>query len=109
MNRRTKIKFPVYGYEVIVIQARDVEVTGKRLKVDFSNTEAGFVTDPAQPMKVWLIFGQEPDNATIGHEASHAVRAMLLSVGAKPDDDEAFAYHLGYVIERLHKFLRRKK
>jgi len=108
-NRRTKFKFPVYDYEIVVIQANDVERTGKLLGVDFSHTEAGFVTDPKQPLRLWLVFGMNTDESVVAHEASHAIRAMMLAVGARPEDDEAFAYHLGYLVKKLHKFLRREK
>jgi hypothetical protein len=108
MNRRTKITFPVFGYTMIVILANNLVKTGKHLKVDLSDARAAFVTDPTQPEKGWLVFGADPDENTVAHEASHAIRTMLRTAGAKCDD-EIFAYHLDHLVWRIHKFLKRGK
>ena len=106
MNRRTKITFPVFGYTMVVVLAKNLMRTGKRLKVDLSDARAAFVTDPTQPKKGWIIFGEEPDENTLAHESSHAIRTMLRMAGARCDD-EVFAYHLDHLVLRIHKFLKR--
>lgn len=103
-NRRTSIRFPVFKYTLIVIQARDIVRTGKRLGVDLEGCGAAFVYVPGIH-RGHLLFEMEADESTIAHEASHAVRAMFKSVGAR-SDDETFAYHLGHLVGRLHRFLK---
>lgn len=107
-NRRTRIRFQVLGdYTITVIQSSNFERTGRRMKADLEGCDAAWVKDPDEPMHCWLIFGLSPDAETIAHEASHAVRAMFKAVGVVgKKDDETFAYHLGYLVGRLHKFLK---
>lgn len=108
-NRRTKISFPVFnGYEVRVIQARNVASTAHRLREDLSNAEAGFITKDDRPGVGWLVLGPEPCPGTIAHEASHVVRALFAFAGVG-NDEEAFAYHLDFLVGRIHKFLKGKQ
>lgn len=108
-NRRSTVRFPVFnGYQVRVICARDVERTGKRLGIDLSGARAAFVTDTGHPRKGWIVFEAKPDEATIAHEASHAVRAIMRYAGAKVED-EVFAYHLDYLVDKIHRFLKKGK
>ena len=105
-NRATTVRFPVFnGFEVRVIQARDIRATGRRLRVDLTDAVAAFVTDPNRIKRGWLVLGMNPDEGTIAHEASHAIRVLLNTHGAR-NDDEVFAYHLDYLVARIHKFLR---
>ena len=102
-NRRTKVRFPVFnGYEVRVILSRNVPGTCRRLKVD-PDCVACFVPDGKRG---YLVLPLVPDEGTIAHEASHAVQALFVYVGARRDE-EAFAYHLDYLVGRIHKFLKR--
>lgn len=108
-NRATTIRFPVFsGYTVRVILAASLERTGRKLGADCRGCAAAFITHADKPAHGWMIFGVEPDAATIAHESSHAVRALFRYAGAKADD-EAFAYHLDYLVGRIHKFIARRK
>jgi hypothetical protein len=110
MNRRTRIVFPVFnGYEVRVVQAHSVQATGKSLHVDLSDAQAALVTDPAHPSVSWLVLGPKADEADVAHEASHAIRAMFKTMGVQHAANEVFAYHLDYLVGRIHKFLKRKR
>lgn len=106
-NRRTKVLFPVFkGYEVCVILARDLEKTGKRLAADLKDCEAAFVTHDDAPGYGWLVFPLAPPPGLISHEASHAIEALFAFAGAARDE-ESFAYHLEYLVGRIHKFVDR--
>ena len=108
-NRSTVVRFPVFpGFAVRVIQARDVMRTCRRLGADATPCRAAFITGADSPGLGWLVLGLAPDPATIAHESSHAVRALFRAHGAKADD-EAFAYHLDYLVGRIHKFLERER
>ena len=105
-NRRTSVTFPVFsGYKVSVIHARNIENTGRRLRVDMAGCAAAYVSDPDVKGGV-IVLGPDADEATVAHEASHAIRAMLAWAGAR-NDNETFAYHLDFLVGRIHKFLRK--
>jgi hypothetical protein len=109
-NRHTIVRFPVFnGYEVRIILARDVVRTARHLGADLSGALAGYVyPGPERPKRAWIVFPLEPDEATVAHEASHAVRHLLQYVGAK-NDNETFAYHLDYLVGRIHRFMKRRR
>ena len=50
---------------------------------------------------LFLPFDVRP--ATIAHESWHAVRRMLVFCGAELDN-ETVAYHLGYLVGKIHEF-----
>ena len=105
-NRRTRIKFPVFnGYEIRVIQARDVEATARRLGCDDGPAIAFYL---AYEKGGYLVLPKDADAGTVAHECSHAIRELFRCVGAN-QDEEAFAYHLDYLVGRVHKFLKGRK
>lgn len=107
-NRRTKIRFPIFAdFEIAVICTHDLVKTGKRLKEKLEHAEAAYVYKKERPGYGWLIFGPNPTPELIAHEASHAVRDLFKFAGVG-NDNEAFAYHLGHVVRRLHRFLKVK-
>lgn len=107
-NRTTDVRFPIFaGQKVRVIFSHNIARTGARLRQDLRGCDAAFVWDADKPGVSWIVFGPNPDEATVCHEASHAVRAILRHIGAR-NDDETFAYHLDYLVGRIHKFLKRR-
>lgn len=106
-NRRTRIVFPILaGYEVRVIAAKDLVRTGRRLNAaDLTGAEAAFITVEGQPVG-WLVVKPDVSADVIAHEAAHAIRALFTYTGVA-FDDEAFAYHLGYLVGKIHDFIRR--
>ena len=105
-NRSVRVKFPVYGYEVRVILSRDVRRTCQRLQAGDSYCVACFIPGEDSKRRGYLVLPLAPDEDTIAHEASHAVRELFRWAGAKTDE-EAFAYHLGFLVGRIHKFIKR--
>jgi len=53
----------------------------------------------------YLVLPLNPDEGTIAHEASHAVEELFNFTGVSRDE-ENFAYHLDYLVGRIHKFLK---
>jgi hypothetical protein len=106
MNKRTDVRFPVFGYTVRVIVARSIQRSGAKLGADLSGALAGFIyPGEDNPKRSWIVLPLDADEATVAHEASHAVRAMLNFAGARTDN-ETFAYHLDFLVGRIHKFLK---
>lgn len=103
-NRRTVIKFPIFHYQVTVIVARDLVRTGHKLGGDLKGSSAAFVYKEDGTPQGWLVLGYEASPGTIAHEASHCVRHMLTVAGVSLDD-ETFSYHLGHLVDLIHKFI----
>ena len=116
-NRRTKVTFPVFsGFPIIIILSDNPQRTSRALRMyrkplveqDVDENEmAAFLSDDHNPLRCWLIFDiKYVDPGTIAHECSHAVWHMLKTVGVVPDD-EVHAYHTGYLVNKVHKFMKR--
>lgn len=109
MNRRTTIRFAALGGHIIrVILSRNVRRTGQRLGEDLDDQTLSIYIEKevGDRIRRTIIFGPEGRTpGIIAHEASHAVWAMLKHRGVR-NDDEVFAHHLGYLVDRLHKFLK---
>jgi hypothetical protein len=106
-NRCTTVKFPIFsGYKVRIILSNNIKTTCRRLgHPDVYPCEACFI--PGE-YKCWLVFSAQPDEGTIAHEASHAIQELFRTVGSRRDE-ESFAYHLDYLVGRIHKFLKSSK
>lgn len=59
-------------------------------------------------MKCAVIVPPDASAGTVAHESWHAVRHMLLYVGCTLDS-ELVAYHLGYLVGHVTKFLKERK
>jgi hypothetical protein len=106
-NPATTIRFPVFhGFTVHVILAKDVARTAKRLKSDLSGAAAGYITKENHPFVGWIVLGPDIDTGIIAHESAHAVFDLFKQTGAGIDE-EAFAYHLGYLVERIYNFVQK--
>lgn len=109
MNRATVVRFPVFsGFEVRVILSHNLITTGRRLQTDLAGCAGAFLTSNKKPGIGWLVLPLDADEATVAHEASHAIRALLNHVGAR-NDNETFAYHLDFLVGRIHRFMKGKK
>lgn len=105
------IDFPVFAYHVNVIITNDIQ----RSRTD-RNSQIGskFDLGPVLGLHssnentggswIFLYFDASPD--VIAHESYHSVVRMLSWVGANPEE-EVVAYHLGYVTDKIHKFINK--
>jgi hypothetical protein len=104
-NRSTVILFPVFNnYPVRLILANDIERTGRRLGTDLKGAFAAVVTQP-DVKGCWLVLGPNGRDAdTVSHEAVHVAKALSAWTGSRLDE-EGLAYHIGYLVNRVQKFL----
>jgi len=106
-NRQTRVRFTAFNsYEVRVILARDVRATSRRLQAGSDYCKACFIAGADELRRGWLVLGSDPDEGTIAHEASHAIQELFRWAGARRDE-ETFAYHLDFLVGRIHRFLKR--
>jgi hypothetical protein len=106
-NRQARVRFAAFnGYTVCVILARDVTRTCNRLQKDFGLCVAAFI--PTEHRCGYLVLPLDPDEGTIAHESLHAIEELFRWAGARRDE-ETFAYHLDYLVGRIHKFIKKGK
>lgn len=113
MEHKTKIRFPVFSdYTVHVVVTEDIMEA--RAELDYllgpcgGGAASALHSYPADHPVSYLFFN--PVLLTYGvvaHETWHCVRAMLEWAGARMEN-EVVAYHLGYIVDEIHKFLKKK-
>jgi hypothetical protein len=111
-KERTKtFVFPVFlNYEIQVVVAQNVrEARQKRNEIygehvgDFSALHSHNRIGNAL-----IVFEEKSkDLVCVVHECYHAIRAMMC--WANVDDEEASAYHLGYLTQQVYDFVCKKK
>lgn len=103
---RVFLQFPIFAnYQVSVIFTPNIPKAVKKLGGEVSkNTDACFVTKKGCPGEGWLVFGLNPSADAIAHECWHCISALLKFVGAKREE-EVVAYHLGYLVGKIHEHL----
>jgi hypothetical protein len=113
MSRYTTIEFPVFSDFIIHVEvAKNIEkAIGKYPSIaDFSEEDTGesdgvAVYDGGQVCFIFL----KPNVSvgTIAHESWHAIEHMMERFNVRPEG-EVIAYHLGYLVDKVFRFLRRK-
>lgn len=112
-SRYTTIEFPVFSDFIIHFEvARDFKKAIKKYPgiadmstEDDNDADALTIYDGGQ---ICFVFARP--NASVGtlaHEAFHSVEHLLQRFGVKVEGEMA-AYHLGYVVDKMFRFLRRK-
>lgn len=94
------------GYVVHVIFTDDIK---KSCLARYGNCSAresamAFVRHSTFEGRTHMFFPLNANEGTIAHEAYHVVHAMFDWCGVREFDNEMVAYHLGYLVEEIHKF-----
>lgn len=98
------INFPVFGYSIGVVFSTDVIRSiydYHKNQHDLSDTAAAHVGITGSG-RSHLFFDFKAEPGIIAHESWHAVYRMFEYEGMKLDD-EAVAYHLGYLVKEVLK------
>jgi hypothetical protein len=114
-NKIEVISFPVFSnYQIYVEITKDIAAALK--KYDETRNvlwEENDDSDAAVSIHVknrglsFIFLQSNATPGTIAHEALHAVTRMMNYVGVD-DDSETRSYHLGYVVDKIHKLKRGK-
>jgi hypothetical protein len=115
-DRFTTIEFPVLSYYVVHVEITvDIRAAMKKYKNIKDLADEDFPGDnPACAVHVkgenfsFMFFRPNPSINAIAHESWHVVRRIMDHLGADLDN-EMVAYHLGYLVEKVFKFVRRKR
>lgn len=104
---------PIYFGTVKVVQSNDKDKVNKRFKIDWDglnttvytqdNHNFMMVTQPIEEITPFTI-------GTIAHEAVHIANWRMSRIGFKYDyeNDEPFAYLVGFITEEIYKIVARK-
>jgi hypothetical protein len=104
---------PIYFGTVKVVQSNDKDKVNKRFKIDWDGLNTTVYTQDnhnflmvTQPVEV---ITPETIN-TIAHESVHIANWRMSRIGFKYDyeNDEPFAYLVGFITEEIYKIVARK-
>jgi hypothetical protein len=112
--RKTRIVFPVFhNYVVCLTVASDIDKAVSRhshLKAILNETNSN--RDPcvftSDTHRCYMFLPPNAKASTIAHECWHALQGMLDFVNIKTDH-ECVAYHLGYLVQKVHNFVHKGK
>jgi hypothetical protein len=116
-SRITHVEFPVFcGYICHIEVTSDLKKSLLKYPETKKVAEEEEVTSDAKALTVHAVneafsFIFLPHNASVGdiaHESWHVVKHMMEHVGVKLDS-ETVAYHLGFLVNKVFCFLRRRK
>jgi hypothetical protein len=107
-----KFHFPALGHYVVHVEitsdiAKSLLKYPRTRKVEMDETTNGLAVHTNEGFSYIFL----PYNASVGniaHEAWHVVRQMMEYLGIKIDN-EAVAYHLGYLTNRVWDFVHGRK
>lgn len=106
------IDFPVFcNYVVHVEIASDLHAAMQKYPttrdVPLQDTQA-IVVHKDNAAHSFMFLKPTADAGTIAHESYHIARRILRYMGCEPDN-ETIAYHLGYIVNKITKFMRKKR
>ena len=110
-----KIKIPIYFGVLEVVVAKNLRKALIKHKEPLNgfkpeNYDAFVWDDLSSGLAVYKVYIKPTANhKTVAHEALHIVNLLFNNIGAKPDlnNDEPQAYLLGWVVEQIHKTLKK--
>lgn len=103
------IEFPVFcNYVVHVEVASDFHAAMQKYpatkNVPLADVQA-IVIHKDDASHSFMFLKPSANAGTIAHESYHIARRMLRYMGCDPDN-ETIAYHLGYIVNQITKFMR---
>lgn len=104
------LSYPVFqGYYVHVVFTDNLKksaasrfVKGTEFSAKMDAAEA--IHLPSSHGRSLVLLPYKASPGTIAHEAYHAIRYMLKEYAGVKLDNEIVAYHLGHLVDEIHKF-----
>lgn len=110
----TTVRFPVFAnYTVNIVITDDVVKSRKSRDAKLGEPYDGVTAQAIHSWPLdgqgssWLFFTQNVGAGTVAHECFHCVRRIMRWLGADIEN-EVVAYHLGYLVDKTWKSLKRK-
>lgn len=106
------IEIPAMKYRFTVIRTDDLSTAYfKEYKNQYYHTSrlAGMVAH--KDLESTIFIRKEIPNleGVIAHECYHAMKGMERALGNIDGGEEFFAYHLGYLVDKVHEFINSDK
>lgn len=109
-----KIDFPVFGYTLNIVLTNCIDISRNKInnkvgvaKGDFKYC-AGIHSHNDNDSEAFIFITSSSTSGTIAHESSHAIYRIFEFYGLD-FDDENFAYHLGFVVDKITDFMSKNK
>lgn len=105
---KKKIKIPYYFHSLTIIQTNNFKKIEKKYNLDSLGDYEGVVFD--NKSDIYVVLRKNTTPSIIAHEVIHIVNLIFNSVGIKldPNNDEAYAYTVGWIIKKIHKVVKVK-
>lgn len=105
-----KIKIPLYFSNLTVIQTNNFKKLEKKFDIDYYQDGYSAITLKRNG-NVIVAFKKKTNASIIAHESVHICNHIFKNVGIQPclDNDEAFAYLLGWIVKKIHKTIKINK
>lgn len=101
-----KYNIPIYFGKLNIVFSKDFKKTNEDLKLNCTNFDfkAICIYDHSG-LDYYILFDKKPSHEVIAHEALHIVNMIFNHRGVKinTSNDEAQAYFLGWVVDRIYK------
>lgn len=113
MSKPLLIKFPVFNdWDIHVEVSQNFEKAITRYKFTLEgyteeNTNA-LTVHMEEEARCYVFFRPRASPGTITHEAWHAMTHIFETLGIELDH-ESMAYHLGYVVDQIYRYVKRRK
>ena len=115
VENKMVVKFPAWSYDIHIVLTSNVDLSTGRIQRDIEDTELDFSMEHKsehggchiahkKALDSYVILPMDAPCSAVAHEAWHAIRYMLTSAGAELDS-ETVAYHLGYLVGQIIRFL----
>jgi hypothetical protein len=113
MARITTIEFPVFSDFIIHVEtSNDFDKTLRKYPciehMQGNNENCDAMTCHGCGPVIFIFLKPNASVGTIAHESWHAIRAMFKTLDIDLDS-ETVAYHLGYLVNQIFRFMRGKK
>jgi hypothetical protein len=113
MRSRT-INIPIYCGSITFYESEDLNVVAKKIGIEKSlDGYTAFFWHKSRKngyVEYILAFEPNPKESVVAHECVHFSNRLFMDHGIEldPDNDEPYAYFMGWAVNECHKFLKTK-
>jgi hypothetical protein len=109
-EQQIEVVFDALEYRVVVVRSSDIQQSVSRNPklsgADLSSLSAAHLFTDDDLGISYIILPWSYDANMVAHEAWHAVRRMLVDSCHMALENEAVAYHLGYLAGEIYEFYK---
>jgi hypothetical protein len=112
-SKITTVEFPVFCHYIVHVEitsdiAKAVLKYPPTRKVEMDDFTGGLVVHNVDEPFSFLFLPYNASVGTIAHESWHVVKRMMNFTGVELDS-ETCAYHIGFLVDKIFRFVRGRK